>query len=184
MLALGALPTALVLRFYAVLPHRFVVQWDVLGNVTLIGTRPTTVLMIANAAAVVAVAGAATSAFLNRMFSELDMRRAFLGLNLAQIVAINLACAMIVTDALGLQLKIKPMVPPAMATILFAAGILCWRIDRSQPNGWARAGAIALVIAAIGMLGFSAYAANAVVGYFASAVAALAMVAVALPRDK
>jgi hypothetical protein len=184
MIALGAAPTALVSRYYAILPQRLVIQWDAFGNITVIGTRSATVLMIANVAAVVALSAIALSLWQNRAMLELGVRRAFLGLNLAQIVAINLVCAMLVSDALGLQLKIKPMVSPAMAVVLFAAGVLSWRIDRNQRSAVARAAAFVLVGAAIVLLVLSAAAANAVVGYFASALAVLAMVAVALPEGK
>lgn len=182
MIVLGLMPTALVTRFYGILPHRLVVQWDAFGNVTVIGTRPATVLTIANVAAVVALGAIAVSIWQHRALLQLGMQRAFLALNLAQIVAINLVCAMIVSDALGLHLKIKPMVPAAMAVLLFAAGILCWRIDQSQRSALARVGGFVLMGAALLLLGFSAVAANAVVGYFASAVAALTMVAIALPQ--
>ena len=182
MIVLGLMPTALVARFYGILPHRLVVQWDTFGNVTVIGTRPATVLTIANVAAVVALGAIAVSIWQHRALLQLGMQRAFLALNLAQIVAINLVCAMIVTDALGLHLKIKPMVPAAMAVLLFAAGTLCWRIDQSQRSALARVGAFVLMGAALLLLGFSAVAANAVVGFFASAVAGLAMVALAIPQ--
>lgn len=183
LIALGLLPTALVTQYYGILPHRLVVQWDTLGNVTVIGTRPSTVLMIANVAAVIALTAIAVSLWQHRTLFALGMRRAFLALNLAQIVVINLVCAMIVSDALGLQLAIKPMVPPAMAVLLFAAGMLCRRVHQSAPNGLARAAAILLVILALGLLAFSATAVNTVVGYFASALALLAMAAVALPQE-
>jgi hypothetical protein len=142
--------------------------------VTVIGTRPATVLMIANFAAVVALSAIALAIWQQRTLLELGMRRTFLALNLAQIVSINLVCAMLVSDALGLQLKIKPMIPPAMAVLLFAAGVLCWRIDRSRKSVAARSAAFVLIAAA---------AVNAAVGYFASALAVLAMVAVALPEN-
>lgn len=183
-IALGLVPTALVTQYYGILPQRLVIQWDTFGNITVIGTRPRTVLMIANVAAVVALTATAVSIWQHRTLLQLGMRRAFLGLNLAQIVAINLVCAMLVSDALGLQLKIKPMVPPAMAVLLFAAGILCWRMHQSQANALARAAAVALIGAALVLLSFSAIAANAVVGYFASAIALLAMAALALSPER
>lgn len=182
MMALGALPTALVTQYYAILPRRLVIQWDAFGNVTIIGTRPGTVLMVANAAALIALTAVAIALWQNRALVELGMRRAFLALNLAQIIAINLLCAMLVSDALGLLLKIKPMIPPAMAVVLFSAGVLCWRIDRSQASMFARLAAFALIGGAVVLLAFSAAAVNAVVGYFASALAVLAMAAVALPE--
>ena len=182
MVALGALPTALVMQYYAILPRRLVIQWDAFGNVTVIGTRPGTVLMVANAAALIALTAVAVALWQNRALMELGMRRAFLALNLAQVVAINLLCAMLVSDALGLMLRIKPMIPPAMAVVLFAAGVLCWRIDRGQANTFARLAAFALIGGAVVLLAFSAVAVNAVVGYFASALAVLAIAAVALPE--
>lgn len=180
--ALGFLPTALVTHYYHVLPRRFVVQWDAFGNTTVIGTRAATVLMIANIAAVIALAGVALAMWQSRTLAEMGMRRAFLALNLAQIVAINLTCAMIVTDALGLQLTIKPMVPPAMAVVLFSAGVLFRRVDQYQANIFARGAAIVTVLAALLLLGSSAVAAGAPVGYYASAFALLAMTALALPQ--
>lgn len=182
MVALGAMPTALVMHYYAILPRRLVIQWDAFGNVTVIGTRPGTVLMVANAAALIALTAVVVALWQNRALVELGMRRAFMALNLAQIVAINMLCAMLVSDALGLLLKIKPMIPPAMAVVLFAAGTLCWRLGRGQANTFVRMAAFALIGGAVALLAFSAVAVNAVVGYFASALAVLAMVAVALPE--
>jgi hypothetical protein len=182
MIAFGLLPTALVTRFYGILSHRLVIQWDTFGNITVIGTRPATVLMIANVAAVIALAATAVAIWQHRALLQLGARRAFLALNLAQITAINLVCAMIVSDALGLQLKIKPMIPPAMSLVLFAAGMLCWRLDQSRPGALTRIGAFVLISAGLLLLGFSALAINAAVGYYASAVALLAMIAVALPQ--
>lgn len=181
MLVLGLLPTALVTRYYDILPHRLVIQWDAFGNTTIIGTRASTVLMIANVAAVVALLATAIAVWQHQALVALRMRRAYLALNLAQIAAINLTCAMIVSDALGLQLKIKPMVPPAMAVLLFAAGVLCWRMDW----GRGRLVPIAAIILAGGgvlLLAFSAIAANQVVGYYASAFAVVAMAALVLPQ--
>jgi hypothetical protein len=182
MIAFGLLPTALVTRFYGILSHRLVIQWDTFGNITVIGTRPATVLMIANVAAVIALAATAIAIWQHRALFELGARRAFLALNLAQITVINLVCAMIVSDALGLQLKIKPMIPPAMALTLFAAGVLCWRLDQSRPGAPTKLGAIVLGAAGLLLLGFSAFAMNAAVGYYAAAFALLAMVAVVLPQ--
>lgn len=183
MLALGLLPTALVTRYYDILPNRLVIQWDTLGNTTVIGTRSGTALMIANVAAVVALVGIAIAVWQQRTLVMLGARRAFLALNLAQIVAINLTCAMLVSDALGLQLAVKPTIPPAMAVLLFAAGVLCWRIDRASSNSLARGSAVALGLAGLLLLAFSAIAVNAAVGYYASAFALLAMVALALPEN-
>lgn len=184
MIVLGAAPTVLVTEYYAILPRRLVIQWDAFGNVTVIGTRAATVLMIANAAAVVALSAIALSLWRNRALLELGMRRAFLALNLAQIVAINLVCAMLVSDALGLQLKIKPMAPPAMAVVLFSAGMISWRIGRRQASALARTAAFVLIGSSAVLLVLSAAAADAVVGYFASALAILAMAAVALPEGR
>lgn len=184
MLALGLFPTALVSHYYDVLPNRLIIRWDMFGNTTIIGTRASTVLMIANVAAVIALSATAIAVWQHRSLVALGMRRAYLGLNLAQIVAINLTCAMIVTEALGFSLKIKPMVPPAMAVLLFAAAVLCRRIDQGRASRAARIAAIALGALSLALLAFSAIAANEVVGYYASAVAALAMVALALPEAR
>jgi hypothetical protein len=181
---LGLVPTALITRFYGVLPNRFVIRWDSFGNVTIIGTRPGTILMIANVAAVIALTAVVLSIWQQKAMLSLGMRRAFLALNLSQIVAINLVCAMIVSDALGMGLTFKPMVPAAMAVSIFAAGVLCRRMDQSRPNTWARAAAVALLVAGPSFLAYSAIGAHAVVGYYASAIALVAMAAVALPAGK
>ncbi len=184
MIVLGIVPTALVTHYYGILPQRLVYQWDMFGNITVIGTRPRTVLMMANVAAVVALTATAISIWQHRSLFQMGMRRAFIGLNLAQIVAINLVCVMIVTDALGLRLNIKPAIPPAMAVLLFAAAVLCWRMNQSMPSAVARTVAFALGVGALALLVFSAMSMNAVVGYFAAAVAALAMLALALPQER
>lgn len=180
MLVFGFLPTALVTRYYHVLPRRQVIQWDMFGNTTIIGTRATTVLMIANVAAVIALAATAVGMWQHRSLVALGMRRAYLALNLAQLAVINLTCAMIVSDALGLQLKIKPMIAPAMAVLLFAAGVLVWRMEGGR---LARIGAIALSATGVFILALSAIAANQVVGYYASAFALAAMAALLLPQE-
>jgi len=180
-LVLGLAPTALVTHFYNVLPNRVVIRWDSFGNVTIVGTRPDTILMVANVAAVLALASIAVAIWQQKALVALGMRRAYLALNLAQIVAINLVSAMIVSDALGLRLTIKPMVPPAMAVLLFAAGILCRRMDQNAPNVWARTASLVLLSAGPALLIFSAIGANAVVGYYASGIAVVAMAAIALP---
>jgi hypothetical protein len=184
MIILGLVPTLLVTQYYGILPQRLVYQWDTFGNITVIGTRPRTVLMMANVAAVVALTAAAVSIWQHRALFQMGMRRAFIGLNLAQIVAINLVCAMIVSDALGLQLRIKPAIPPAMAVLLFAAGMLCWRMNQAVRSTLARGAALALTGGALVLLAFSAVSMNAVVGYFAAAVALLAMAALALPQER
>jgi hypothetical protein len=184
LIVMGFAPLALVIRYYGILPNRILVRWDTFGNLTVIGTRPGAVLMIANVAALVALTAVAIAVWQHRALVSLGMRRAYLGLNLAQVVAINLVCAMIVSDALGLGLAIKPMVPPAMAVLLFAAGILCLRIDQSRRSGWARAFAVALLIAGPAFLIYSAIGSNAPLGYYASAFAAVAMAALALPSGK
>ena len=182
-LALGFLPTVLVTPYYDVLPRRMVMQWDTFGNITVIGTRSATVLMIAHTAAAIAVICLAVSIWQRRALVEMGMRRAFLALNLAQIVAINLTCAMIVSDALGLQLTIKPMVPPALALVLFSAGILFRRADQSRASPPARGAAIVFVLAGLLLLGSSAVANGTAVAYYVSALGVLAMTAVALPQE-
>ena len=180
MLVFGFLPMALVTRYYNVLPRRLVIQWDVFGNTTIIGTRASTVLMIANVAALIALAAIVVGLWQHRSLVALGMRRSFLALNLAQLAVINLTCAMIVSDALGLQLKIKPMIAPAMAVLLFAAGVLVWRMEGGR---FARIGAIALSATGVFILALSAIAANQVVGYYASAFALVAMAALLLPQE-
>lgn len=180
MAVLGAVPTVLVMHYYGVLPQRLVLQWDTFGNITVIGTRPATVLTVAHVAGLVALTGIVVAVFQNRTLVELGLRRAFLALNLAQIVAINLVCAMLVNDALGLRLKIKAMIPPAMAVLLFAAGVLFWRMQ----GGLARAVGGVLMAGGLLMLVSSAIAADAAVGYFTSALAVLAMTAIALPQRR
>lgn len=177
MLALGAAPTPFVLYYYNVLSNRTVIQWDMFGNTTIIGTRPSTVLMIAYVGIAISVTAVLVAMWQQRALVELGLRRAYLMLNFAQIVAIDLTCAMIVTDALGFGLTLKPAIPPAMAVLLVAGAVLCWRLGQRA----GRVVACALAIAGIGLLALGAIAANAVVGYYASALALLAMAAVVLP---
>jgi hypothetical protein len=158
-------------------------QWDAFGNITVIGTRSATVLTIANTAAAIALMCLAISIWQQRALVEMGMRRAFLALNLAQIVAINLTCTMIVSDALGLQLAIKPMVPPALAVVLFSAGIMFRRVDQSRASLPARGAAIVFVLAGLLLLGSSAVANGTAVAYYVSALGLLAMTAVALPQE-
>jgi hypothetical protein len=179
MLVFGFVPTALVARYYDMLPRRLVIQWDMFGNTTIIGTRASTVLMIANVAAVIALAAIAIAMWQHRTLVAFGMRRAYLALNLAQIAVINLTCAMLVTDALGFQLKIKPVIPPAMAVLLFAAGVLVWQME----GRLARIAGIALSAGGVLLLAFSAIAANQALGYYASAFALIAMIALLLPQE-
>lgn len=181
MIVLGVLPTALVSHYYGVLPNRMVIQWDMFGRMTVIGTRASTVLMVANFAAVSGLAGSVLAFWQHRSLVAIGALRAFLVLSLAQIVAINLTCAMLVTDALGMHLMIKPMIPAAMAVLLFAAGILCWRMGRAGPVNAALAISGVFIATALGSLTFSAFATNQVVGYYVSAFALLTMMALALP---
>ena len=183
LIALGLFPTALVTRYYDILPNRVVIRWDMFGNTTIIGTRSYTLLMIANLATVTALIAIAIAIWQHRQLIALGARRAFLGLNLAQIVAINLTCAMVVTDALGLQLTIKPAIAPAMAVLVFAAAVLFRRMDQPPGRGLLRVAWIVCGAAAVLLLVLSAVAANAAVGYYASAFAVLAMVALALPAS-
>lgn len=172
---------ALVARYYGVLPNRLVVQWDTFGNTTVIGTRPASVMMIANIAAAIALVAIVVSIWQNRSLIAIGARRAFLALNYAQVLAIGLTCAMIVNDALGLKLAVKPAIAPVMSVLLFAGAVLCYRAA-GPGGGFGRIAAIVLAIAAFGFLALSAIAANAVVGYYASAFALLAMAALALPE--
>jgi hypothetical protein len=184
MIVLGLFPTALVTHFYDHLPNRMVIQWDLLGRMTVVGTRASTVLLVANFAAVAGLAGTAIAAWQHRSFVALDGLRAFLMLNIAQIVAINLTCAMLVTEALGYHLVIRPMIPPAMALLLFSAGVLCWRADPGEGLSAGRVLGMFLLGAGVALLGLNAVASNVVVGYYASAMAALMMVAVAIPSRR
>ena len=183
LLALGVLPTVFVTQYYGVLPNRLVVQWDMFGNLTVIGTRSRTVLTIANVAALIAFTSTAVAIWQNRALAEFGLRWPYLAASLAQVLAINLTCAMIVTDALGYGLTLKPAIPPAMAVLLFACGLLVWRIDRGGSQ-LARGLGAALAAAGPLLLAFSAIAANAVVGYYASGFALLAMAALALPAGR
>jgi hypothetical protein len=178
---LGIAPVALVWQFFNVLPNRTVVRWDLFGNTTIIGTRPMTIFTVAIAGALIAILSVLIGLAQHRSLVALGLRRAYLTLNLAQVVAIALTCVMIVSEALGYQFKIKPMIPPAMAVLMFSAGVLCWRLDAEKP-GLLRLFGGALLVGAVGLLAFSAIAMNAVVGYYASAFAVLAMAAVALPQ--
>ena len=151
MIVLGFAPVALVLQFYGALPNRTVIQWDLFGNTTIIGTRPFTILTVACIGAAIAVMAVLIGALQNRALAVLRLRRAYLALNLAQLTAIALTCVMIVTEALGFQFKIKPMIPPAMAVLLFAGGVLCWRLDSGR-SGAVRWLGIALLFAALAMV--------------------------------
>lgn len=181
MIVLGFAPVALVLQYYRTLPNRTVIRWDVFGNTTIIGTKPSTVLTVACIGAAIAIGAVLIGVLQNRVLLSMRLRRAFLALNLAQLAAIALTCVMIVSEALGFQFKIKPMIPPAMAVLLFAAGVLCLRLE-AERAGALRWFGFALLAGAIGLLAFSAIAMNAVVGYYASGFAALAMVAILSPE--
>ena len=183
LVTLGVLPTVFVTHYFGVLPQRLVVQWDMFGNLTVIGTRSRTVLMIANVAALIAFMSIAVAIFQHRSLVAFGLLRPYLAASLAQVVAVNLTCAMIVTDALGYGLTLKPAIPPAMGVLLFACGLLVWRIDQGG-SPIARASGGALIAAGPLLLIFSAIAANAVVGYYASGFALLAMVALALPTSR
>lgn len=180
MLALGFAPLALVLHFYNVLSNRTTIRWDVFGNTTIIGTRPATILTVAVAGAAIALVAVLIAVWQRSALSALGLKRAYLSLNLAQLVVIALTCSMIVSDALGFHFKIKPMIPPAMSVLLFAAGVLCWRVDAKQSAMRWLAGALG--VGGLALLAFSAIAMGAAVGYYASAFALLAMVAIALPE--
>jgi hypothetical protein len=183
MLALGVAPVLLVSEYYHVLPQRLVIHWDTFGRLTVIATRAASVLTVAYVAAATALVAVVVGAWQHTTLVTLDLRRAFLGLNLAQLVAINLTCLMLVTDALGLALTLKPMIPPAMAVLLFAGAVLCWRLADHAGSGLLRLAALALGVASLALVGSSALVANAFVGYYASAFAVLAMIALALPAS-
>jgi hypothetical protein len=177
MILLGAAPVPLVLRYYNVLSNRTVIQWDMFGNTTIIGTRPSTVLAIAIASCVIALTAVLIALLQHRALVELGLRRAYLMLNFAQVVVLGLTCLMVVTEAIGLKFTLKPMIGPAMSVLLAAGSVLCWRLGQRA----GRAVSILLAIAAVGLLVLGAIAANVVVGYYAAALALLAMIAVALP---
>ena len=180
-LLLGFAPVALVWQYFNALPNRTVVQWDLFGNTTIIGTRPSTIFTVAIAGASIAVLSVLIGMAQHKSLVALGLRRAYLALNLAQVVAIALTCCMIVSEALGYQFKIKPMIPPAMAVLLFSAGVLCWRLDGPKAGALRLFGG-ALTVGGLALLAFSAIAVGAVVGYYASAFALLAMAAIALPQ--
>lgn len=184
MILLGLVPTALVSYYYEHLPNRMVIQWDLLGRMTIIGTRASTVLMVANFAAIAGLAGSVLAFAMHRSFVAIDGLRAFVLLNMAQIVALNLTCVMIVTESLGYHLTIKPMIPPAMAVLLFSAGVLLWRIEQGRVMSFVRFIGVALMLVGVGLLILSALLAHQVVGYYASAFAVLMMIAAALPAQK
>lgn len=181
MIVLGLAPTALVSHYYAVLPNRMVIQWDVLGHMTIIGTRASTVLLVANFAAVAGLLGTAVAFWQHKAFVAIDGLRAFLILNMAQIVAINLTCIMLVTQSLGYNLTIKPMIAPTMAVLLFASGVLFRRAEGLATLSLTRILGVILMLGAMVLLGLNAFASPHVVGYYASAFALLMMVAAAIP---
>ena len=174
-------PTALVTRYYCDQLHKLVISCNLRGRMTVIGTQASTVLEVANFAAVAALAGTMLAVWQHKAFVALDGLRAFLMLNMAQIVAINLTCIMLVTESLGFHLTIKPMIPPAMALLLFSGGILCWRAEGGAAFNIMKAFAAALMGAGVALLLLNAIAANQIVGYYASAFAALMMIAVLIP---
>lgn len=181
MVVLGFAPLALVLQYYNVLSNRTTIRWDLFGNTTIIGTRPATILAVAVAGAIIAVAAVLVAVWQRGALSAFGLKRAYLALNLAQLAVIALTCCMIVSDALGFHFKIKPMIPPAMSVLLFAAGVLFWRLE-GKSQGLLRWFAGAMAVAGLGLLAFSAIAMDAAVGYYAAAFALLAMVAIALPE--
>ena len=181
MIVLGFVPLALVTHYYGVLPNRMVIQWDVLGRLTVIGTRAGPVLFVANVAAFAGLAASVLVFWQHKALSETGTLRSYLALNFAQIVAINLTCFMLVSDALGMGLTIKPTIPPAMAVLLFAAGVLCWKIDAGARMGVVRGVAGLMALSGLIVLALNAFVANEVVGHYASAFALLVMVALVLP---
>jgi len=181
MIVLGLAPTALVSHYHAALPNRMVIQWDVLGHMTIIGTRASTVLLVANFAAVAGLLGTAVALWQHKALVAIDGLRAFLILNMSQIVAINLTCLMLVTQSLGYTLAIKPMIAPAMAVLLFAAGVLFWRAEGLATLSLTRMLGVILMLGALALLGLNAFASPHVVGYYASAFALLMMAAAAIP---
>jgi hypothetical protein len=181
MVILGLAPTVLVTQYYDIIPNRTVIQWDVLGRMTVIGTRASSVLLVANFAALAGLAGAFLALWRHQALAAANSLRPFLILNLSQIVAINLTCIMLVTQALGLKLAIKPMIPPAMAVLLFAAGVLLWRAEGVQRFSLMRLAGVLFALAGCGLLVLNGFASPQVVGYYATAFALLAMAAAALP---
>jgi hypothetical protein len=184
MVVLGLVPTVLVSHYYDVLPNRMVIVWEFADRMTVTGTRARTVLGLAHFAAVVGVAGSVLALWQHKALAAVNALRPFLILNMSQIVAINLTCLMLVTQALGLKLLIKPMIPPAMAVLLCAAGVLCWRVEGVRGVTGLRALGAVLCAGALGLLGLNGFASPHVVSYYASALALLAMAAAALPSRR
>lgn len=184
MIGLGLLPSVLVTYYYDHLPDRMLIHWDMMGRMTIVATRAKTVLLVANFAAVAGLAGTAVAIWQHRAFVALDGLRAFLVLNMAQIVVINLTCVMLVTESLGYHLAVKPMIPSAMALLLFSAGVLCWRIEAGDGFSSIRLFGGALAGAGIVLLALNAALSNLVVGYFAAAFSLLMMIAVLIPSQQ
>jgi len=182
LVAMGLAPMVLVTHYYGVLPNRMVIQWDLFGRMTVIGTKASTVMTVANFAAIAGLCAFGLLLWLHKSMRSMRLLRPFLALNLSQILAINLTCAMLVSDALGLQLRIKPMIPAAMSVILFSAAVLCWRLDGSANGMFSRLAGAVLAVAGIFVLAFSATVSNTVVGFYSAALAALAMIALVLPE--
>jgi hypothetical protein len=87
----------------------------------------------------------------------------------------------LVTQALGLKLAIKPMIPPAMAVLLFSAGVLLWRAEGVKGVSLTRLLGVVLATGGAGLLVLNGFASPQVVGYYATAFALLAMAAAAIP---
>jgi hypothetical protein len=100
---------------------------------------------------------------------------------MSQIVAINLTCIMLVTQSLGYNLTIKPMIAPAMAVLLFASGVLFWRAEGLATLSLTRLLGVVFMMGGLVLLGLNAFASPHVVGYYASAFALLMMAAAAIP---
>jgi hypothetical protein len=125
---LGFVPLILVSLFYDDLPHRLVVQWSA-GGLTITGTRARSAMAAAVACAAIAVFAVIISAIQNKSLTASGIRRLFLALNFAQVLTIGLTVLMLVTEALGFEIRMRDLVPPSAALLLAIAALLCLRVS-------------------------------------------------------
>ena len=76
MVILGLAPTVLVTQYQDIIPNRTVIQWDVLGRMTVIGTRASSVLLVANFAALAGLAGAFLALWRHQALAAANSRAA------------------------------------------------------------------------------------------------------------
>lgn len=181
LLILGFLPPLGVGLFYDDLPNRLVVQWDGLGQLTVIGTRASSVMTIAVASAVIGVIAVLLAALFNNALSSSRMRSLFLGLNAAQIVTIGLTCLALVSEALGYGVAARAAVPPAASVLLFACALMFWRASSNvrETNGAAATvftlGACMFLTAAVAVFFAGLYFTPSPLGIAASVLATIGM---------